>query len=416
MKLPLKLSFFISLLLIAGSCGDNNICDCVPPPLRPISAGEQQIIQSSNEFSFDIFRRINAANQGKNLFISPLSISTALSMTANGAKGETKDGIKTTLFLEEMTDTEINEAYKSLAGFLMNLDPKVIMQLANSTWYSDEFRIKNSFQTILSEYYDADVRAADFGNPATKDLINAWIETRTNGKIKNMIDQIPAEAVMYLINAIYLKATWQYQFDKSKTEPLDFYLANGSIIKTETMYSEGVKANAWFQPDFQYVEIPYGNGQFVFSVIMPFDPGSLETFADDLDTEKFHELTQNAREGTFRVKLPKFRIEYKTSLNEVLAAMGMERSFTDQADFSEMFEEDLSLAISRVLHQSFIEVDEEGTEAAAATAVEMVVTSIGPDPIPEQIQINKPFIFIIREKHSDAILFAGKMLNPKEGK
>ena len=409
------LSFIIlsGIIILGSSCSAPKDCGCEPPDLRPITAGEQNVIESANDFSFDIFSKINTGEPDKNLFISPLSISTALSMTANGAMGETKQGIKSALHQDDASDKEINEAYKTLATYLTNLDPKVIMQLANSNWYKDQYHIKENFKAILQEYYDAEVRAADFDNPDTKNLINGWIENKTNGKIKNMIDQIPADAVMYLINAIYLKATWQYQFDKKKTEPKNFTLANGAVVKTPMMYSDGVKANAYFHQDYQFVEIPYGNGQFVFSIIMPSESEKIDDFITGLNVEKYRNLIDNADTGTFKVYLPKFKIEYKITLNDILASMGMAQSFGGDADFSELFMEDLSLFISRVLHQSFLEVDEEGTEAAAATVVEISVTSIGSQP--SVIYIDKPFAFFIRERHSNAILFAGKLLNPLAG-
>lgn len=407
--LTIVLSFFFT------SCSDQTDCDCNTPELRPITAEEITIIEAANDFSFDIFARLNESDPDKNLFISPLSISTALSMTANAAVGETKEGIKSTLHQNDLTDNEINAAYKSLSEFLTNLDPKMVMQLANSNWYKDEYEIKNSFRDILLEYYDAEVKAADFKDSGTKDLINGWIEDKTNGKIMDMIDQIPTNAVMYLINAIYLKATWQYQFEKEKTDKQNFYLRDGSSIKTDMMYSEGVKATAYFQEGYQYVELPYGNGQFVFSILMPKQSEKIDDWIQSLDFNLLNDMILEADTGTYQVYLPKFKIEYKVMLNEVLAAMGMEQSFGGNADFSDLFDEDLSLFISRVLHQSFIEVDEEGTEAAAATVVEIIETSAGPGANPSVIFINKPFAFFIREKHSNTILFAGKMLDPTMG-
>jgi serpin B len=336
-------------------------------------------------------------------------------MTANGAVGETKEGIKTTLHQTDLPDDEMNAAYKSLSDFLTNLDPKVIMQLANSNWYKDDYSIKKTFEDILLEYYDAEVKAADFNDSGTKDLINGWIEDKTNGKIKDMIDQIPANAVMYLINAIYLKATWQYQFQKEKTEKQNFYVRDGSSIKTDMMYSEGVKANVYFQQNYQYVELPYGNGQFVFSIVMPDLPEKIDAMIQTLDFDQLNNMITEADSGTYKVYLPKFKIEYKILLNDLLSAMGMNQSFGSGANFTDLFEEDLELFISRVLHQSFIEVDEEGTEAAAATVVEIMETSAGPGPDPSIIFVNKPFAFFIREKHSNTILFAGKMLDPTMG-
>lgn len=405
----------IVLSFLFQSCGDQNDCDCNIPELRPITAQETIIIEAANDFSFDIFARINESDPNKNLFISPLSISTALSMTANGAVGETKEGIKTTLHQTDLPDDEMNAAYKSLSDFLTNLDPKVIMQLANSNWYKDDYSIKKTFEDILLEYYDAEVKAADFNDSGTKDLINGWIEDKTNGKIKDMIDQIPANAVMYLINAIYLKATWQYQFQKEKTEKQNFYIRDGSSIKTDMMYSEGVKANVYFQQNYQYVELPYGNGQFVFSIVMPDLPEKIDAMIQTLDFDQLNNMITEADSGTYKVYLPKFKIEYKILLNDLLSAMGMNQSFGSGANFTDLFEEDLELFISRVLHQSFIEVDEEGTEAAAATVVEIMETSAGPGPDPSIIFVNKPFAFFIREKHSNTILFAGKMLDPTMG-
>ena len=223
------------------------------------------IITSANNFAFDIFARVNNVEPNKNLFISPLSISTALSMTSNGAVGETKDGIKKTLHQEDLSDEEINEVYKTLVEYITQLDPKLILNMANSNWYKQEYHIEDTFRSILFDFYNAEVNAADFTDPRTKDIINGWIEEKTNGKIKDMIDEIPSNVVMYLINAIYLKATWQYQFDKERTKKMDFTLTNGSKIMTDMMFSEGVKASIYSDHDLQYIELPYGNGQFVFS-------------------------------------------------------------------------------------------------------------------------------------------------------
>jgi serpin B len=408
--------FIAILLMMFSACSEQNDCDCDPPELRSITSEEEQVIAASNDFSFDIFARINQQSTDENVFISPLSISTALSMTANGAVGSTKEGIKTALHQGEMSDTEINEAYQSLSEFLTDLDPKVTMQLANSNWYKDAYHIEETFKNILLEYYSAEVKPANFTDPATKDLINGWIEDNTNGKIKDMIDAIPPDVVMYLINAIYLNADWKYQFDEGETEGRSFYLANGQTIQTDMMYSKGVKANAYFHQDFQYVELPYGNGQFVFAILMPNESLTLNNRIEDLNYDEIQSFVNNSDTGTFEVYLPKFKIEHKLLLNEVLSAMGMEQSFGGNADFSDLFVEDLSLFISRVIHQSFIEVDEKGTEAAAATVVEIRETSIGPGSKPTVLRFDKPFAFFIRERHSNSILFAGKLLDPSKAK
>ena len=227
-----------------------------------------------------------------------------------------------------------------------------------------------------------------------------------------MLDQIPSNAVMYLINAIYLNATWQFQFDKENTEMRDFRLENGNIVQTNTMFSEGVKVSSYSNTDLTFIELPYGNGQFVFSIILPHDEREIDEIIHQLDIDQFNGFVNEADTLTARIYLPKFKIEYKKLLNEVLSEMGMAVSFTDQADFSDLLQENLSLAISRVIHQAAIEVEEEGTEAAAATIVEIVETSAGGiDPAPTFF-IDRPFAFFIREKHSESIIFSGKLVDP----
>lgn len=393
------------------SCSENNDCDCDIPELREISAVEESIIESSNDFSFNIFSRINQTAPDKNLFISPLSISTALSMTANGAAGETKSGIKSTLHQGDLTDEEINTAYRDLAEFLTNLDPKVIMKLANSNWYKDDYQIKEQFKTILMEYYDAEVKATDFSNPETYKTVNEWIESKTEGKIEDMLGPLPSNTVMLLINAIYLKAMWQYEFDKEMTEQRDFHLKSGNTVKTDIMFSDGVKVNLYTDGEVTFVEIPYGNGQFTFTILMPEIPSQLDELISKLNAVRFNEYLENADTTTAELYLPKFKVEYDLSLKPVLSEMGMASSFV-KGDFSNLFDETLDLKIDDVLHKAFIELDEEGTEAAAATVVIIVETSAGGGGSKPVVKIDKPFAFCIREKHTNTILFAGKLLDP----
>jgi len=400
-------------LMFLSGCVTNTCDDCDQPlQLRALSAEEQIVVESANNFAFDIFERINQKNDDKNFFISPLSISTALAMTANGAADSTKTAIHEAIHLGDLDDEAMNRAYRDLVTFLLGLDKKVILELANSNWYKDTYHIKGSFRNILHEYYDAEVKAADFFDPATLGLINGWIEDKTHDKIKDMLDEIPSDAVMYLINAIYFKAQWKYKFDEEKTEERDFNLDEGNKIQVPTMYSKGVKIARYSANDFQYIELPYGNGQFNMIILLPAAGKTVDEVIGGLDAASFAGYVQDADTATVEVYMPKFKMKYKTLLNEVLSDMGMGIAFGGGADFSNLFEESLSLEISRVIHQSFIEVNEEGSEAAAATIVEIGETSIGPGGDPNVIHIDRPFAFFIAEKHSKTILFAGKMLNP----
>ncbi len=398
--------------LVLSGCNTNVCDDCdQPPQLRSLTPEEETVVESANDFAFDIFSRLNQKETGQNFFISPLSISTALAMTANGAAGDTKKAIREAIHLDDLDDAAMNEAYRTLVKYLLSLDDKVTLELANSNWYKDVYHIKEAFRKILLEYYDAEVKAADFSDPATKDLINGWIEDKTHGKIKDMLDEIPPDAVMYLINAIYFKAQWQYRFDEEKTEDRDFFLEDGSVIQVPTMFSQGVKVSRYPAEGFQYIELPYGNGQFNMTILLPDRGKTVDEVIGGLDAVSFATYINNADTSTVEVYMPKFKMKYKTLLNDVLSDMGMGIAFGGNADFSNLFEEALNLEISRVIHQSFIEVNEEGSEAAAATIVEIRETSVGPGEDPKVIRIDRPFAFFITEKHSKTILFAGKMLN-----
>lgn len=405
---------FLFFLSISYGCGESS-CNCDKPlDLRPLSAAEEITVSTANDFAYDLFARIQRSETpGANIFISPLSISMALAMTANGADGDTKSGILSTLHQPPLTDTEMNEAYKSLIPFLTNLDPKVVIELANSTWHRQDLHVLNSFRDILQQYYYAEVTGADFNSPATPDIINRWISDKTKGKITHMIDQIPAEAVMYLINAIYMKAEWQTQFDKSLTSKQPFFISTGQSVQADMMTIDDTNVLHAVTDTETFAEIPYGNGQFVMDIIMPTDGSTTADVTTALNNDYLDHLLTNSQETPVRFTLPKFKIDYHISLQEVLSAMGMSKSFSDQADFSKMFEEKLPLALTKILHQAEIEVDEQGAEAAAATVVEVGVTSAGPEK--PTVRIDHPFIFIIREKHSKSILFEGVLNVPPGG-
>jgi len=384
---------------------DNNL-----PQLRNLTAQEESLIESSNDFVFELFHNINDQEGDQNFFFSPLSVEYALGMTLNGADQETYEAIRGVLKNESLSEEEINGSYLSLTQFLSGLDKTVLLKIANSVWFRKDLTVKEAFKQAVQIYYDAGITGLDFSDPASKDVINGWVSDKTEGLIEDLIDQIPNGVVMYLINAIYFKADWKYKFDKSLTTPGSFMLENGNSIETDLMTSEGTKVQ-YFSNDFvRLVDIPYGNGQFAMTILVPTWNHSLEDITSTLDEPHYNEWIALSEEATSKLTMPKFKIEYKTLLNTSLTDMGMGIAFTDGADFSRLFEDPLDLFISRVIHQAVIEVNEEGSEAAAATAVEIMETSLPPEP--ENILINQPFIFLIREKHSGVILFAGKLMDP----
>jgi serpin B len=287
-------------------------------------------------------------------------VGTALAMTYNGVSGNTQEQIQYTLGFEGLDAQELNT-----------------------------FSLRDGFNAIIKENYDGEIKPLDFNDPQAKNLINQWVETKTQNKIKELIKAVTTDHVMFLINAIYFKSNWTYRFDKSATKPMDYKKVNGSVVS---------------------INLPYGNQQFYMSIILPREDVSINDVINNLDAEKLKKLVQQADTSGANLYLPKFKLEYEIKLNEALKAMGMEEAFSNRADFSNFFTNPESLAISEVNHKTFIEVDEEGTEAAAATSVGIIVTSI--PATPPAIHINRPFIFFIREKSTENILFAGKILDP----
>jgi len=410
----MKKSLSVQLLLIILLMGCKNEPIEVndnPPNIRTMMALEKSVIVASNDFSIEIFKKVNSEKPSENIFISPFSISTALSMTLNGASGETANGIKQALNQSELTTEQINVAYEGLMEYLPKIDKKVNLKVANSNWYRDDLTIKPEFKEALLHYYLAEIFPANFQNPATLDLINQWISDQTNGLIKNMLDQIPPDAVMYLINAIYFKADWKYSFEANKTTKTQFGTGSGTTT-VDMMYTKGANLLFNSSSEFLFADIPYGNGQFSMSVLMAKDGKDINELIDELSARDFESIVSGARAISASLYFPKFKMSYKQPLNEVLSDMGMEDAFDpSRANFSELFTDDLNLNISRILHQSYIEVNEKGTEAAAVTSVEISVTSIDPNQ-PKVIRIDRPFVYFIREKNSNTILFSGKMINP----
>jgi serpin B len=250
------------------------------------------------------------------------------------------------------------------------------------------------------------VQGLDFANSeASKRVINGWVEQKTHNRIKNLIENIDRDHVMFLVNAIYFNGDWTYQFDKLKTDDRSFYTPDGEVV-TPLMHSKGVKVQRYTNEQLQLVDIPYGNEQFRLTVIMPRNANDLKEVTNGLDGDDINLWLSNAHEEVAELELPKFKMEWKKDLLIDLRAMGM-----DVNGFPKLFQEQLDLGISAVVHQSFLEVNEEGSEAAAATAVAGQVTSIGP-PVTNKIELNKSFVFAIREQHTGIILFLGQLVDP----
>jgi serpin B len=381
-------------------------------PFEP-TALEKQLIESDNKFGLKLFRTVAAEEPG-NVFVSPLSVSMALGMTLNGAAGDTRTDMEETLELAGLSVDEINESYQSMMDALLQADPKVAFQIANSIWYRQGLNFKQSFIETNKTFFDAEVAGLDFNSPQAVDTINDWVSDKTNKRIEEIIDAIPQGAIMYLINAIYFKGNWSQKFDRSGTSVQPFHLAGGGT-KSVDMMREQHTFSYTNNSSFQAIELAYGDSVFRAVVILPHQTASMDSLVSELTDGAWHEWSKdfhaNAREVDF--SLPKFTLKYEVELNDALSALGMRIAFTPfQADFSNLYDERSDVYISKVKHKTFLQVDEAGTEAAAVTSVEIGVTSIGPSQ-PVVMKVDRPFLFFIHEKNSGLILFVGKVMEPE---
>ena len=369
---------------------------------RALTGSESKIIAGSNDFAFDLFRTGNLAQHKANVFISPLSASMALGMTANGANGATYDEMRSALRLTGATREDVDGGYKSLIALLRGLDAGTTFTIANSIWYERTFPFNDSFLGESKQYFDAQVQALDFKDPSAVTTINTWVSAQTNNRIPKILDSIDPAEVMFLINAIYFKGIWQKQFDKSKTVDAPFHAADGTT-PTVPMMSRGSGVQYTATPEYSAVDLPYGNSAFTMTVVMPNPGADIDAFAESFDQTKWNSLVTSLHASELDVFLPRFRMEWKRELNDDLQQLGMRLAFFN-ADFTRMSPRGLDLFITRVLQKTFVDVDEEGTEAAAATMVGIGLTSL-----PAAFRADRPFLVVIRERFSGTILFIGKI-------
>ena len=397
----------ISTLTLFVSCETEPIIKETPKIILTKKSAE--IIEADHAFGFELFREIYRVSEEENIMISPMSISYALGMTYNGAAGTTLDAFNDVLHFGGLTNQEVNESYKDLMDQLLNLSDEVEFALANSIWFKEGYPVLEEFIKTNEDYFNAAIREADFSDPKTVDLINGWIEEQTNDKIKDMLDQIPSDVVMYLINAIYFNANWKYEFPKEDTYEGVFKLENGSQTAVDYMVVEG-DFHYTSNDDFAAVELPYSDSSFSMLVMLPQQGNSVSSLIESLDVSTWDSWFEHSQRLGVRVVLPKFKYEFKDLLNDPLKTLGLGVAFSDNADFSRIVP-DRSLCISRVIHQTFIDVQEEGTEAAAATIVEMKELS-SPGGTSITFHADHPFLYLIKENSTGAIVFMGKVGRP----
>lgn len=381
--------------------------------IRPLQVHEKEMVSSSSLFALDLFHELQK-KEDVNQFFSPYSVHQALAMAMNGNEGEIEAEFMKVLRFEGMELNEANQAAKSLTNYLLELDPKVRLAIANAIWYRQGFELNQEFAEDVRDSFSAEISSLDMANPQSKDIINQWIENNTNGMIKDMLDAVSPDAAMYLVNAIYFKADWKYRFDADHTKKAPFYTASGSEVTVDMMeLSSPAGLRYYTDGALEYLEIPYSTGQYTMGVIIDED-FELDQKMEAFTLEDLEHFRANADTSNFILKMPKFKMGYRIdNLKEQLQNLGLVKPFVPgPLNFSKLFvNPTAAMAISKVIHEAVIEVSEEGTEAAAATVVEIELTSVGPSQ-PRVFSLDKPFVFFIQENSSGAILFAGKLGNP----
>jgi serpin B len=406
-------SITLAALSLAVACSSNTAPETeTPSPTldalpRALTTGEQKVIGAANDFSFALFRRLSAARADSNVFTSPLSASMALGMSMNGAAGTTYDEMRAILgFGASATETEIGESYKSLITLLRGLDPGVDFRIANSIWYRTGFPVQPAFLDAGRNWFDAQVSALDFDGPNAPRTINDWVSTSTAGKIPTIVDRIEDDQVMFLINAIYFKGSWRARFDPTRTIDATFH-GIASDQPARLMHRDGTIRHLQ-TADFSAVDLPYGNSAYSMTVLLPNAGSNVDAVAASLQSSAWTGWANQFRDADVDLYLPRFKLEWERELIPDLQSLGMRAAFVDGgADFSRMSSLGRQLFISLVKQKTYVDVNEEGTEAAAATSVGISLTSA---PVRIVFRVDRPFIFVLRERLSGSILFMGKIV------
>lgn len=363
------------------------------------------IADANNVLGMKMLKDLSAREDG-NLFVSPTSLYMALAMVYNGADGITKDEIAKVLEAEGLAPEEMNKANASLIAKLRSNSDDIEMNIANSIWAKDSYQYLDSFRESSQDYFNAEVETM---SPASAEAINDWVSEATNGKIEKMVDSpLSGNLVAMLLNAIYFDGAWQFPFSEDATEERPFYLSDGSTIEVPLMSLNG-ELLYLETDDFQAVSLPYGEGEMHMHIFLPAENSSLDEFKTAINEEEWMQWMAQFESKQGSVMLPKFEMEYEVILNETLRELGMETAFSS-VDLSNMFEEGSGLFISEVKQKSFLSVNEEGTEAAAATSVS--VAESAPEEPPFEFIVNRPFFFTITDEETGVILFMGSIENP----
>ncbi|XP_078686710.1 leukocyte elastase inhibitor-like isoform X2 [Branchiostoma floridae x Branchiostoma belcheri] len=374
----------------------------------------EQLSAANTEFALSLYRQL--CGDSGNVFFSPYSISVALAMTSLGARGSTEAAMKGTLCYKDMSNDVLHSTFSTLHQQLYASD-KYTLQTANRLYGEQTYSFLQDFLNATRKNYGAELASVDFKGAAeqVRGTINKWVEEQTKDKIK---DLIPAGAVdamtrLVLVNAIYFKGNWDKQFKAEMTQDMDFNINNNEKVKVPMMKMEEKFNYGEFQDQkFRVLELPYVEKELSMLIFLPDEVEGIRNLESALTATTLQTVSSQMYSTKVNLMLPRFKLEQDFSLGETLKKMGMGEAFSDGADFSGMSAA-ADLFISEVVHKAFVEVNEEGTEAAAATGVRMKMRMMPRPPVP--FLVDHPFMFLIRDNRSNSVLFLGRMSKPTEG-
>lgn len=403
--------FGMLLCLPFTACNDDVEEQSILPTMHPIelNATEKEMAAQQGDFastlSLELYRQLGERTD--NWLVSPFSLQCALGMLSNGANGETHDEILYTLGLSQYSQEEVNAYFKKLIEGLHTVNSAIMVKTSNSVWGNARVPLKEDFQKMNIENYSAMVSQLDFSDPSAVDQINAWCNQTTEGLIPSILDEVNPTATVYLLNSLYFKARWKSEFALEKTQEGDFNTSSGKVVKADFMQTQRMAAyveNEWFTS----TSLSYQNDSYVMRLILPQPEISIDQVLQAL-SELDENLWKNTILADINLKMPRFALENKLDLVSTLQALGMEKVFTNEADFSSM--SDVATYISLVQQATRLKVDEEGSEGAAVTVIEGYLSDLM-RPLPEEevdFFLDRPFLFQILESSTGTVLFMGQV-------
>ncbi len=403
---------FLIIILLGVACNDEQ-SPTVNPNIE--EQGDLSDLTKSNlQFSFDLFKEVeSSADENANVLISPLSIEIALYMLLNGADNNTLEEIRSAMNLDQFYPNGINARYPELLAILESNDPSLNLNISNAMfWDPIGINVEENYKDIIANNYHGSLFELDFNNvEQSLQLINNWADNTTNGRIKEVLTDISADEVLFLLNALYFIGDWKFGFAEESTQDMTFTLSNGNEIQTPIMFTDNVFKSI-VNEVYSAVELDFKGEEYSMTFVMPNENNINDYINETLNSDfksLYDQINTDLEEQRIFLNLPKFEVKNKIQLKEILKTLGINEAFSSTADLSKMGTSGGNLFVTRVIHDAFLKIDEKGAEGAAVTTIGVGVTSL-----PPVVSFDKPFLYWIKHKETDTMVFMGKMENPHE--